>query len=91
LTGILLTQTGITILIASYSIGRIPDIMYRRYKAKHNGGLPPPEKRLDMQVYAYVVMAAGKIMFGWFVAKHYHPAVGLVAAAICASPTFNNT
>jgi hypothetical protein len=53
---------------------------------KHNGELPPPEKRLDAQVLAYVTSAAGKIMFGWFVMKHYHPGAGLVAAAVCMSP-----
>lgn len=69
--------------IASFGIGRVADVVYRRYKAKHNGKAPPPEKRLEMQVYAYVITALGKAMFGWFVAKHYHASAGLVAAAIC--------
>jgi hypothetical protein len=33
-------------------------------------------------VYAYAVTATGKIMFGWFVSKHFHPAAGLGAAAL---------
>lgn len=75
--------SGIGILAASYTIGRVSDIMYRRYKTKHNSELPPPEKRLDIQAFAYVTSAAGKVMFGWFVLKHYHPAAVLVAASLC--------
>jgi hypothetical protein len=67
---------------ASFAVGRIGDVVYKRYKTKHNGENPPPERRLDIQVYAYATTAAGKIMFGWFVLKHFHPAAGLVAAAL---------
>lgn len=67
---------------ASFAIGRLGDVLYRRYKAKHNGENPPPERRLDTQMYAYFIAAAGKVMFGWFVAKNFHPAAGLVASGL---------
>lgn len=78
-----LKQPGVALSIASYAIGRVADLIYRRYKAKHDGKAPPAEKRLDMQVWAYMLTAAGKAMFGWFVVKNFHPAAGLVATAIC--------
>lgn len=40
-----------------------------------------------MQVYAYIITAAGKAMFGWFIVKHYHPAAGLVATSLGAVGT----
>ena len=57
-------------------------MQYRRFKAKHDGQAPPPERRLEIQVYGYAITAAGKVMFGWFAYKHYHPSAGLVASAI---------
>lgn len=77
-----LMLAGVAMTCASFAIGRLGDIMYRRYKAKHSGENPPPERRLDTQMYAYCMAAAGKAMFGWFVAKQYHPAAGLGAAAL---------
>jgi hypothetical protein len=71
------------LLFGSLTVGRIADVQFRRYKAKHDGKAPPPEKRLDLQIYGYLLGAAGKVMFGWFVLKHYHPAAILVASAVC--------
>lgn len=71
--------------IASFAIGRLGDFMYKRFQSKHDGKAPPPEKRLDLQVYAYVIAAVGKTLYGWIVVKHYHPAAGLAAATICKS------
>jgi hypothetical protein len=78
----LLTLVGVALTIASFAVGRVGDVVYRRYKTKHNGENPPPERRLDIQMYAYFMTAAGKIMFGWFVSKSFHPAAGLVASAL---------
>jgi hypothetical protein len=77
-----LTEVGVALTITSFAVGRFGDVVYRRYKTKHNGESPPPERRLDVQLYGYAVSAAGKVMFGWFVLKHFHPAAGLMAAAI---------
>jgi hypothetical protein len=77
-----LISTGVALTIASFAVGRVGDIIYQRYKTKHNGENPPPERRLDIQVYAYALTAVGKIMFGWFVSKQFHPAAGLLAAAL---------
>jgi hypothetical protein len=74
--------TGVALLLASLLIGRVSDMQYRRYKAKHDGKAPVPEKRLNIQVYGYVLAAAGKVMFGWFAYKHYHPSAGLIASAV---------
>jgi hypothetical protein len=77
-----LISTGVALTFASFAVGRVGDIIYQRYKTKHNGENPPPERRLDIQVYAYALTALGKVMFGWFVSNHFHPAAGLVAAAL---------
>jgi hypothetical protein len=58
-------------------------VQFRRYKAKNDGKAPPPEKRLDIQIYGYALGVVGKTLFGWFVLKHYHPATILTASAIC--------
>ncbi|KAH7392181.1 major facilitator superfamily domain-containing protein [Phaeosphaeria sp. MPI-PUGE-AT-0046c] len=84
-TGYAYLAPGVAMTCASFAIGRLGDILYRRYKAKHNGENPPPERRLDTQMYAYVIAAAGKVMFGWFVARKFHPAAGLAASALAAS------
>jgi hypothetical protein len=68
--------------VSSFAVGRAGDVIYRRYKAKHNGENPPPERRLDLQMYAFAITAVGKVMFGWFVLKKLHPAAGLVASAL---------
>jgi hypothetical protein len=81
----ILTTIGVALTIASFAVGRLGDVIYRRYKAKHNDENPPPERRLDIQVYGYAVSGAGKVMFGWFVAKHFHPAAALMASAIGTS------
>ncbi|KAH3908165.1 hypothetical protein HBI56_191810 [Parastagonospora nodorum] len=78
---------GVALTVTSFAVGRLGDVVYRRYKIKHNVDSPPPERRLDVQVYGYAVSAAGKMMFGWFVLKHFHPAAGLMASAIVASGT----
>jgi hypothetical protein len=78
----LLILIGVALTIASFAVGRVGDVLYRRYKTKHNGENPPAERRLDVQMYAYFITAAGKIMFGWFVSRSFHPAAGLVASAL---------
>jgi hypothetical protein len=78
----LLTALGVALTVASFTVGRAGDVIYRRYKAKHNGENPPPERRLDLQMYAFAITALGKVLFGWFVLKKFHPAAGLVASAL---------
>jgi hypothetical protein len=78
----LLTNSGVALTVSSFAVGRAGDVIYRRYKAKHNGENPPPERRLDLQMYAFAITAVGKVMFGWFVLKKLHPAAGLVASAL---------
>lgn len=86
-TGYAYLAPGVALTIASFAVGRVGDVLYRRYKTKHNGENPPAERRLDVQMYAYFITAAGKIMFGWFVSRSFHPAAGLVASALAASGT----
>jgi hypothetical protein len=83
---ILLISTGVALTVASFAVGRAGDVIYRRYKAKHNGENPPPERRLDLQMYAFAATAVGKVMFGWFVLKQFHPAAALVASALGKCP-----
>jgi hypothetical protein len=80
---------GVSLTLASFAVGRAGDIIYQRYKARHNGQNPPPERRLDLQMYAFAITAAGKIMFGWFVLKQFHPAAGLVASALGMDSKFS--
>ncbi|KAH8708506.1 major facilitator superfamily domain-containing protein [Phaeosphaeriaceae sp. PMI808] len=84
-TGIAYLAPGVALAVASFATGRISDTLYKKYKARHNGDVPPPEKRLDVQAYAYLVAATGKALFGWFVFKNFHPAYALVAASISAA------
>ncbi|KAF2475881.1 MFS general substrate transporter [Lindgomyces ingoldianus] len=86
-TGYAYLAPGITLLFASLIIGRLSDLQHRRYKAKNNGVAPPPEQRLEGQVWAYLIAAAGKAMFGWFTERHYHPSAGLVASSLSAVGT----
>jgi hypothetical protein len=81
-TGYAYLAPGVALTVASFAVGRAGDVLYRRYKTKHNGENPPPERRLDIQMYAYFITAVGKIVFGWFVSKKFHPAAGLVASAL---------
>ncbi|PSN66443.1 MFS general substrate transporter [Corynespora cassiicola Philippines] len=80
-----LAPEGITLLVASVTIGRLSDMLYRRAKAKRPDTTPVPEKRLDLQVWGLLVSAAGRALFGWSIKQNYHPAVGLVASAIAGT------
>jgi hypothetical protein len=82
----LLKALGVALTVASFAVGRAGDVIYRRYKAKHNGENPPPERRLDLQMYAFAITAVGKLLFGWFVLKKFHPAATLVASALGKRP-----
>ncbi|KAI1740159.1 major facilitator superfamily domain-containing protein [Xylaria scruposa] len=86
-TGYAYLAPAVFLLISSLLVGRLSDLMYRRFKAQHDGKAPPPEKRIDMQIWGYLIGAAGKAMFGWFVYKRYHPVAGLAASAIAAVGT----
>jgi hypothetical protein len=77
-----LTGVGVFLLLASLAIGRLSDMLYRRNKTNNDGKAPVPERRLEIQVWGYVASAAGKVMFGWFTLRHYHPAAGLTASAV---------
>lgn len=85
-TGFAYLAPAVTLLFASLAIGRISDMQYRRYKAKNDGKAPPPERRLEIQVWGYLIAGAGKAMFGWFVAKHFHPSAALVASSLSELP-----
>lgn len=74
--------SGITLLISSLIVGRISDLRYRKFKANHDGQAPPPERRIDIQIWGYLIAAVGKIMFGWFVLNELHPAAALAASGI---------
>ncbi|KAF2108935.1 major facilitator superfamily domain-containing protein [Lophiotrema nucula] len=86
-TGYAYLAPGVFLLLASFAIGRFSDFQYRRYKAKHEGKAPAPEWRVEMQLYAYIITAAGKAMFGWFILRHYHPVAVLVAISLAAVGT----
>lgn len=81
----LTTNIGVVLLFSSLFVGRLSDLQYRRYKTRHNGKPPPPERRLDVQMFAYGVAIAGKLMFGWFTERKYHPAAGLAASGLSKS------
>ncbi|KAF2648818.1 MFS general substrate transporter [Lophiostoma macrostomum CBS 122681] len=86
-TGYAYLAPGIFLLLASLAIGRLSDMLYRRQKANDDGKAPVPERRLEIQVWGYVASAAGKVMWGWFTLRHYHPAAGLTASAIAGVGT----
>ncbi|KAI1197630.1 major facilitator superfamily domain-containing protein [Nemania serpens] len=86
-TGYAYLVPAVFLLLSSLLVGRLSDMIYRRFKARHDGQAPPPEKRIDMQIWGYLLGAAGKAMFGWFVFKAYHPIAALVASAIAAVGT----
>ena len=86
-TGYAFLVPAVFLLASSLLVGRLSDMMYRRYKTKHDGKAPAPEKRIDMQIWGYLFGAAGKAMFGWFVFKSYHPVAPLAASAVAAIGT----
>ncbi|KAK5627042.1 hypothetical protein RRF57_002756 [Xylaria bambusicola] len=86
-TGYAFLVPAVFLLISSLLVGRVSDMMYRRYKAKNEGKAPPPEKRIDIQIWGYLFGAAGKAMFGWFVFKSYHPVAPLAASAVASVGT----
>ncbi|KAF2967260.1 hypothetical protein GQX73_g6312 [Xylaria multiplex] len=86
-TGYAFLVPAVFLLISSLFVGRLSDLKYRRFKAKNNGQSPPPEQRINMQIWGYLLGAAGKAMFGWFVYKTYHPVAPLAASAVAAVGT----
>ncbi|KAI0411736.1 major facilitator superfamily domain-containing protein [Xylaria grammica] len=86
-TGYAFLVPAVFLLVSSLLVGRLSDWTYRRFKAKHNGQSPPPEQRINMQIWGYLLGAAGKAMFGWFVYKSYHPVAPLAASAVAAVGT----
>ncbi|KAI8625967.1 major facilitator superfamily domain-containing protein [Xylariaceae sp. FL1651] len=86
-TGYAFLVPAVFLLISSLLVGRLSDMTYRRFKAQNDGRSPPPEKRIDMQIWGYLLGAAGKVMFGWFVYKSYHPVAALVASAVASIGT----
>ncbi|KAH9909604.1 major facilitator superfamily domain-containing protein [Xylariomycetidae sp. FL2044] len=87
-TGYAYLVPAVFLLCSSLLIGRLSDLRYRRFKSRHpEGQAPPPERRIDIQIWGYLIAAAGKIMFGWFVQRHFHPVAGLAASAIAAVGT----
>ncbi|KAI0115737.1 major facilitator superfamily domain-containing protein [Nemania sp. FL0031] len=86
-TGYAYLVPAVFLLVSSLLVGRVSDMMFRRYKTKHDGQSPPPERRIDIQFWGYLVGAAGKIMFGWFVYNSFHPVAGLAASAVAAVGT----
>ncbi|KAI0163831.1 major facilitator superfamily domain-containing protein [Xylariaceae sp. FL1272] len=86
-TGYAYLVPAVFLLLSSLLVGRISDYRYKRYKAKHNGENPPPERRVDMQIYGYILAAIGKVLFGWFVHQKLHPVAPLAASAIAAVGT----
>ncbi|KAI0465979.1 major facilitator superfamily domain-containing protein [Xylaria cf. heliscus] len=86
-TGYAYLVPAVFLLLSSLLVGRLSDMTYRRFKAQHDGRSPPPEKRIDMQIWGYLFGAAGKAMFGWFIYKKLHPVAGLAASAIASVGT----
>ncbi|KAI1299715.1 major facilitator superfamily domain-containing protein [Xylaria venustula] len=86
-TGYAYLVPAVFLLISSLLVGRLSDLRYRRFKTKHNGQSPPPEKRIDMQIWGYLLGAAGKAMFGWFTYNRYYPVAPLVASAVASVGT----
>jgi MFS family permease len=87
-TGCAYLIPAVFLLCSSLLVGQLSDLRYRRFKARHpDGEAPPPERCIDMQIWGYLLAAAGKVMFGWFVLHHFHPVAGLAASAITAVET----
>ncbi|KAI1330238.1 major facilitator superfamily domain-containing protein [Xylariaceae sp. FL0255] len=88
------TQTGyayivpaVCLLLSTLLIGRLSDFLYRRYKSQHEDRAPPPERRIDIQLWGYLLGAAGKALFGWLAYKGFHPAGPLAASGLAAVGT----
>ncbi|KMP00391.1 hypothetical protein CIRG_00533 [Coccidioides immitis RMSCC 2394] len=87
--GYLYLVPGISLLIASVCTGRFSD--YRRAKllaaARQSGKTVVPEQRISLQIYGFIITAAGKVMYGWFTRHHIHASAGLVGSGIAAVGT----
>ncbi|QVM10779.1 Dityrosine transporter 1 [Coccidioides posadasii str. Silveira] len=87
--GYLYLVPGISLLIASVCTGRFSD--YRRAKllaaARQSGKTVVPEQRISLQIYGFIITAAGKAMYGWFTRHHIHASAGLVGSGIAAVGT----
>jgi hypothetical protein len=73
---------GVALFIASILTGRYSDFQRAKAFRANLGGKVAPEQRIPVQIYGFIISAAGKVMYGWFSAKRVHPAAGLVAAAL---------
>ncbi|KAF1942549.1 MFS general substrate transporter [Clathrospora elynae] len=76
---------GIAMFITSIFVGRFSDYMRKKAIANSSDGKIAPERRIAMQIPAFVVAGAGKIMFGWFTQNRVHPAAGLFSAAVASA------
>ncbi|KAF2687665.1 MFS general substrate transporter [Lentithecium fluviatile CBS 122367] len=78
---------GISLFVASIGVGRLSDFLRRRQIANSPDGDVAPERRITIQIGGFVIGAAGKLMFGWFIEKHSHPAGVLVGSGLAAVGT----
>ncbi|KAL3475932.1 major facilitator superfamily domain-containing protein [Aspergillus californicus] len=78
---------GVALFLASIATGKFSDYRRARLAAKHPAEPIHPESRLPVQILGFIVSAAGKCMFGWFIRYRLHPTTGLVASALAAIGT----
>jgi len=71
---------GTSLFIASIVVGRSSDAIRKRQIAKSPDGKISPECRITIQIFGFIIGAAGKLMYGWFIQNHVHP-VGVLAGA----------
>ncbi|KAI4931995.1 uncharacterized protein J4E92_003894 [Alternaria infectoria] len=83
-TGYAYICPGIAMFVASMVVGRLSDRMRKRALAKSSTGKVAPERRITIQIFGFVIAAAGKIMFGWFALAQFHPAAVLFCTALAA-------
>jgi multidrug resistance protein len=81
-TGFAYLAPGVAMFITSIGVGRFSDRMRQKAKANSKDGKVHPERRMAIQVPAFALAAAGKIMFGWFAQNKANPALTLLGTAI---------
>jgi MFS family permease len=83
-TGYAYICPGIAMFLASIVVGRLSDYMRKKAIAKSSNGKVAPERRIAIQIFGFIIAAAGKIMFGWFAHSRFHPAAVLFCTALAA-------
>jgi MFS family permease len=78
---------GVALFVTSIAVGRLSDFIRKRQIAKSSDGKITPERRIAMQIGGFVIGAVGKLMYGWLVQNHSHPAGVLAGSALAAIGT----